>query len=242
MAKKKTSGPIVVNDSTPEQTRLQGTAITGNDLTIESYFPTTIYHIDKSEFLDVVKEVANEFLDKRKAEATLNEVYPVYMTENINYDPRMLEFANYIAQTAWNILDSQGYDVSTTATYFSEFWCQEHHKHSLMEQHAHGYGAQIVGFYFLDSPAGCSNVVFHDPKPAKVQVNLREKNVSNATAGSNMINFEAKPGTLMLTNAWLPHSFSRHHSDEPMRFIHFNVMVKDIREFGSPTPPAVEVI
>jgi len=44
-------------------------------------------------------------------------------------------------------------------------------------------------------------------------------------------------------NAWLPHSFTRHAATKPMRFIHFNI---GVREVAAPTaPPAstdVEVI
>jgi hypothetical protein len=30
---------------------------------------------------------------------------------------------------------------------------------------------------------------------------------------------------LILTNAWLPHSFTRNNSDKPMRFVHMNLSV-----------------
>ena len=96
-----------------------------------------------------------------------------------------------------------------------------------MEQHVHG-GSQIVGFYFLDTPENCSRVVFHDPRPAKSMSSWTEQDVSKATPASGMINFAPKPGLLMFTNAWLPHSFSRHGADEPIRFIHFNIGLRSL--------------
>ena len=119
-------------------------------LTVESVFPTLVYTIDKPEFLQISRTVVSEFLEKRHNEESLNEAYPCYMTESVNTDLRMLDFSNYVAQTAWNILKEQGYEVTNMTTYFTEMWCQEHHKGSLMEQHIHGGGNQIVGFYFLD--------------------------------------------------------------------------------------------
>jgi hypothetical protein len=67
--------------------------------------------------------------------------------------------------------------------------------------------------------------VFHDPRPGKLQGFLPEFNTSEATLASSMINFEPKPGMLIISNAWLPHSFTRHGSDEPLTFVHFNLSV-----------------
>ena len=195
-------------------------------LTIDTHFPTLIYKIEKPEFLEVAKKVSLEFLEKRKQETTLDEMYPCYMTEPLNFDSRMLDFANYVAQTAWNILKEQGYEVENISTYFEAMWCQEHHKNSLMEQHIHGNGNQIVGFYFLDVPDPAPRVVFYDQRLSKVQISLLEKNKNDLTIASNIINYDAKEGMLMFTNAYVPHSFSRNISDKPMRFIHFNVQVK----------------
>jgi hypothetical protein len=91
-----------------------------------------------------------------------------------------------------------------------------------MEQHVHG-GSQLVGFYFLETPEDSSRALFHDPRPGKVQNFLPESTPSEATLASNIINFEPKPGLLIITNAWLPHSFGRHASDEPLKFVHFSL-------------------
>ena len=203
------------------------------------HFPTAIYTVDKPEFLPVTKKVTTEFLNKRKKEIKqLDELYPVYMTEDLRSDKRMEEFCSYVANTAWSVLDSQGYAMQPLQTVFTDMWSQEHYKHSAMEQHIHNYGAQIVGFYFIDCPENSSKVLFHDPKAGKTQINLPENNMSNATYASTMINFEPKPGMLMLTNAWLPHSFTRHGSDKPLRFIHFNLGIQQAPQQMACTSPA----
>jgi uncharacterized protein (TIGR02466 family) len=115
--------------------------------------------------------------------------------------------------------------MANLTTYFTEFWCQEHYKHSMMEQHIHGNGSQIVGFYFIDTPDDSSFVRLHDPRAAKVQANLPEVNSEVITHASNAVMYKAEPGRLMFIPAWLAHSFTRHSSDKPMRFIHFNLSV-----------------
>ena len=208
----------------------------------EILFPTMVYRIEKPEFLEAVKTVCMEQLEKVKAEKKLNDVYPVHMTGNINFDPRVLDFANFVAQVGWDILADQGYNVKDLGTYFTEMWCQEHYKHSLMEQHVHGAGSQIVGFYFLDCPKDCSRVLFHDPKAGKVQGGVYEENVNTHTPASNIVNFVPKEGSLILTNAWLPHSFTRHMSKKPMRFVHFNISLAPNQATQTTCKSSAEVI
>jgi hypothetical protein len=117
-------------------------------------------------------------------------------------------------------------------------WTQEHHKHSAMDAHVHGYGSQIVGFYFLETPEGGSNVVFHDPRAAKVQIDLPEQDVNMATPASKMINFTPKPGMMIFANSWLMHSFTRHAADLPIKFVHFNLTVIMASQTACPVPAA----
>jgi hypothetical protein len=190
------------------------------------YFPSSVSIVSQPEFLDTISIIAQEKLEKsKKLNPELNDVYPVRMTESFFDDSRAIPFSEFVAKTSWDILTSQGYATNSMGMFFTEMWVQEHHKHSLMEQHVHGFGSQIIGFYFLNAPENCSRVLFHDPRPGKVQLNLPEKDFSQVTYGSNMVNFVPEPGMLMFANAWLPHSFSRHSSDEPLRFVHFNLNV-----------------
>lgn len=196
-----------------------------DELTMMGLFSAPVYAIEKPEYLEVTRKVAERFISKRKGEIDLNPNYPVYMTENINYEPEMLDFANYVAQVGWNILNNQGYAMDNFTTYFTEMWCQEHYQTSTMEKHIHGNGVQLTGFYFLDVPKDSTKVVFHDPRDSKVIINLPEKDASLITNGSTMVNFTPEDGMLFFSNAWLPHSFNKNQSQEPVRFIHFNIAV-----------------
>ena len=145
-----------------------------------AYFPSIVYKINKKEYLNIVNTVSEGYLEKSKKNyqeniGELDEIYPVYMTENYWQDPRIQEFAMYVLNTGWEILNSQGYSMANYNTYFSEMWTQEHYKHSSMEQHVHGFGSQLVAFYFLETPKDCSRLILHDPRPGKVQINLPEE-------------------------------------------------------------------
>jgi hypothetical protein len=135
-------------------------------LQVAHHFPCPIYLIERPDFLEAVKQVSEEGLAEQRKAHALNEIYPVVMSGNFYADPRMAKFSEFVGATAWNILNEQGYAMQDKVVAFTEMWTQEHHKHSAMDQHVHGFGSQIVGFYFLETPENCSRVVFHDPRAA----------------------------------------------------------------------------
>ena len=210
-------------------------------LQVAYHFPCPIYIIERPDFLDTVNAVSEEGLVEAKKTQPLNDIYPVHMTGNYFGDPRMGGFSEFVGATAWNILNEQGYAMQDKAVQFTEMWTQEHHKHSAMDAHVHGYGSQIVGFYFLETPEGGSNVVFHDPRAAKVQIDLPEQNMSAATPASKMINFTPKPGMMIFANSWLMHSFTRHSAELPIKFVHFNLTVIHQPQ-ACALPPAAEIV
>ena len=191
------------------------------------YFPSAVYVAKKPEFLKAVNEVAAEALKAITRE--VHEIYPMYNTDNFANDPRIEDFVQYIGQNSWSILQGQGYAMENVEILVESVWAQEHRKHSLMEQHIHGNGAQLVGFYFLDTPDDCSRAMFHDPRSGKVQINMPEHDMGNATPASSIINFVPEPGMMLISNAWLPHSFGRHGSDKPLRFVHFNLSTRYVQ-------------
>jgi uncharacterized protein (TIGR02466 family) len=208
-------------------------------LQVAYHFPCPIYIIERPDFLDVVNSVSEENLAESRKTQSLNEIYPLYMTQNYFGDPRMVGFSEFVGATAWNILNEQGYAMQDKAVQFTEMWTQEHHKHSAMDAHVHGFGSQIVGFYFLETPEDCSRVVFYDPRAAKVQIDLPEQDMSMATPASKLINFTPKPGMMIFANSWLMHSFTRHAADLPIKFVHFNLTVIPTPQQSCPAPAEV---
>lgn len=209
-------------------------------LQVAYHFPCAIYIIERPDFLELVSAVSEEGLEAQRKIQDLDEIYPVIMGGNFLADPSMKNFIEFVGATAWNILNEQGYAMQNKAMQLTEMWSQEHYKHSAMEQHVHGFGSQIVGFYFLETPENCSRVVFHDPRSAKVQIDLPEQDVNIATPASRMINFTPKPGLMIFANSWLAHSFTRHAADLPIKFVHFNLTV--INSPSSNQMPAAEVV
>jgi hypothetical protein len=199
-----------------------------------NYFATTIYAVEKTEFLEPIRAISDKYLEESKNCLGRNMTV---MTQNFSTDSEALEFAQYVSQTAWNILASQGYAIDHGVTYFTEMWTQEHNFQSSMDQHFHGNGAQISAFYFLEVPDKACKLIVYDPRASKVIINLPQADADKMTPASPFGVFTPKEGVIIFTPAWLPHSFSRNmNSEKPMKFVHMNIAVAP-----APQIPELEV-
>lgn len=211
-------------------------------LSRNAYFSTPIYTIYKPEFLSSVKSVSDRLLDKARIEKNISEEIPLVMSENFFAEEELQDFVSFVGNTAWNILSEQGYLMDQTHVRFTEMWSQEHKKHSLMEQHTHRFGSQIVGFYFLEVPENSPRVVFYDPRVAHVQSSLPEKDPTTLSSASTTINYEPRPGLLLFTNSWLAHSFTRNMSDDAFTLVHFNLTTMPAPQEPSEDASSVEIV
>jgi hypothetical protein len=186
----------------------------------EILFPSAVYFCDFSHHLSAVKAVSNAALADAKKKNGDNGV--LTMSEDFTASPKLDQFRTELADIFSNVLSGQGYQPNSIQ--FNAMWTQEHKFMSSMEQHVHG-GFQVVAFYCLDVPDDSSRLIFHDPRPAKVQVNLPERDMSVASIASQSINYKLVPGRLFIAPSWLPHSFTRNMSKKPVRFVHINASV-----------------
>jgi uncharacterized protein (TIGR02466 family) len=202
-------------------------------LTTQGYFTTPVYYIDKLEFVEPVLEVFDEYI---KHSCKEKDLYPSIMTRNMVNDVRMQTFGKYVVDTTWNIMKNQGYAMDNKTTFFHSMWGQQYYKYGSMEEHVHNDSVQIVGFFFLECPKNCSKLIIHDPRAGKRQLSLMEENAKNATTATSVIGFTPKPGSMFFTNAWLPHSISRNGSNDPFKFIHFNISVGNAKMSNQKKP------
>lgn len=209
-----------------------------NNDVLEDYgfFQSTIYKIHKPEFHNTLSAIAEEAMCSAKEITNNNGSVSNYnnspplcnMSTNMLENEQVHEFADYILSTAYNILDSQGYDLTGHNVGISSIWMQEHHRYSDMPEHVHGEQTQLVGFYFLEvNDHGCQ-LGIHDPRPAKVITNLPLKNATDITHGNNVIFIKPAAGDLIFTNAYLPHSFTRNDSDDAIKFLHINISAHQV--------------
>lgn len=190
---------------------------------IDYHYATPIFRFNKSEFLESVKTVFSEHVEKAKKDKNTDDPYPGIMTEIISGDERIEDFAKYVSDISWDVLNKEGYNMDLFYTDASEMWGQFHPRFSSMEKHSHGYGNYLTGFYFLDTPVDSSQMYIHDPRAVKLHSDLPMRESDNITFATQSIYYEPKPGDIIFINSWLEHSFTRNKSNLPYNFIHINV-------------------
>ena len=136
----------------------------------------------------------------------------------------MQKFELLIRSTAKNILESQGFDMSSHEIKYTEMWVQEFADKGggYQETHVH-WDNHISGFYFLKCSDRTSTPIFHDPRPGRMMLNLPIKDKTKLCYGMERQSFRIKPGTLLMFNSYLPHEFRVDDGIDPFRFIHFNL-------------------
>jgi hypothetical protein len=191
----------------------------------ELYFSTPVWMEKKPEFLKQLKIPCDEYIkaakDKNKELTKNNKDFGFsYHSDQIQRDVRIADFVRYVGQRSYDFLANQNFDLTNHTLIFTEMWVQEfakkggHH-----ETHVH-YNNHVSGFYFLKSSEHTSCPTFHDPRPGALMTKLPIKPGINHALDA--VFFKTTPGTMMIFNSYVPHSFSVDHGKEPFRFIHWN--------------------
>lgn len=194
-----------------------------NTLDVDMFFASPVYSINRRDFLDRVSIVSDESLDNTRGQSEMNELWPHMMSGDISGDERIQDFVQYVLSTSWNVLVDQGYVMDNYEIGFTSMWAQEHHLNSDMPEHIHSDFSQLIAFYFLEVPKNSSALVIHDPRPGKVQIDLLPANIQNISHASRQVFIKPNAGDLIITNAYLAHSFTRNMDKLPIKFVHMNI-------------------
>ena len=206
------------------------------------YFASPVYIEEKPEWVEKLDRLSNPYIkqarddqeenNKKKIEIGYkNDIGQTYHSHPLEPDPNFRFFHDYIAQKSRWCLDDMGYDMSHYNLVYTESWVQEFSfngaGHHWFHTHSNNH---ISGFYFLKCSDKTSRPFFQDPRVAHVPLKLKEKDSTKITNANDLVNFNVKPGTLMLFPAYMSHAYMVDHGLEPFRFIHINIRAveKDI--------------
>ena len=207
---------------------------------IDNYFSTSIWSEQKPEFVKSLNKASDKYIkDARTREKTFIKEHGdfgrSYHSTPLTLDNDFLDFRNYIGQKSWEYLDHQGFDMRQYTTMFSELWVQEFAKKGGGHHSAHIHWNQHVsGFYFLKCSNKTSYPIFHDPRTGARATKLKMKSQNNILSSTELVNYQPKPGTLIIFPGYLEHEFAVDFGKDSFRFIHWNIqaipkgMAKDV--------------
>lgn len=201
---------------------------------VHKLFETAIYTIKEPTFLYLDKALEKYIKQAKKlSKPNIKKREKIYKKKigdfglshasvSLVNEPKMVDFGNFVGQTSYNILESQGYDMSKHRVDFNELWVQEFSRNGGGHQRVHIHHAHISGFYFLRCSDRTSYPLFHDPRPGAMMIKLPFKDPQTTSMSQGHI--APKPGDFMFFNSYLPHEFIVDPGIEPFRFIHFNLI------------------
>tara|TARA_R110002126_G_scaffold187157_1_gene335694 strand:+ start:58 stop:693 length:636 start_codon:yes stop_codon:yes gene_type:complete len=209
---------------------------------ISNYFQTPIWSEEKPEFVKSLTKVSNKYIkaaknfpEAKKHIKEFGDFGRSYHSTPLIADNNFLDFKNYIGEKSWEFLDWQGFNMQQYSITFSEMWVQEFAKKGGGNHSAHVHWNQHVsGFYFLKASDKTSYPIFHEPKTGARATKLHLKSTSLIMPGTELVQYKAKPGTLIIFPGYLEHEFTVDFGLEPFRFIHWNIqavpkeMTKDV--------------
>ena len=211
-----------------------------SDLHSFSLFDTILYkaelpeYLDNKDFINVCDEHTDQAISNTKK--LIDERNKKFKTDvkdhGMSYhsgaemykDERFSNYELLIRNTARNILENQGFDLFDYSIDYTEMWIQKfaYEGGGHQDTHVH-WDNHISGFYFVECSDRTSRPIFHDPRPARMMLNLPIKDHSKLCPAMERQIVPVKSGTMLLFNSWLPHSFSVDNGIDPFRFIHFNL-------------------
>lgn len=206
-----------------------------NDFDEIELFTTPVYVGNFLEDVETVKKVAEDKIYHTEQTTLENSK----MSGSFFHDERIFDFAKSILQSSWDILDRQGHLMENYQTVYESMWLQTHAKNSYMPQHTHSGNNQLVGFYFLEVPEQSTQLLLHDPRIGKTQINLDEKDITQLTNASLYTVLNPQVGQLILTPAWLAHSFTPNQSNSPVKFVHINIQAVRVDYKQAPELPII---
>jgi len=199
------------------------------------YFASPVYIEEKLEWVEKLDNFSNPYIkqarddqeENNKKRLTLgykNDIGMTYHSLPLEPDENFRFFHDYVAQKSRWCLDDMGYDMSHYNLVYTESWVQEFSFNGAGHHWFHTHGNNhISGFFFLKASDKTSRPFFQDPRTAHVPLKLKEKEPTKISNANDIVNFNVKPGTLMLFPAYMSHAYMVDHGIEPFRFIHINI-------------------
>ena len=138
-------------------------------------------------------------------------------------DKKVLYFFESIKPNIDNTLTDMGWDDLNNKIDITSAWSIINKKNASNERHIHS-NSYISAVYYVSAPNNCGDILFHDPRQAKV---IRKPNTIKANKlNAEVVNITPQSGLLVLFPSYLYHSVVENNSDEERIVISFNIDIK----------------
>ena len=187
------------------------------------FFSTPIWTSKIEKYQTVNNSMQNYIsnLQKKDPEGVIKSNFKGWHSKN--FDMKDEEPQNFIEKIKMNIntaIKDMGWDLETQEVKISNMWAIINTKGSLNQKHNHS-NSDLSAAYYVSAEENCGDIIFYDPRPAKVYKHpiAKEANILNATINS----ISPEQGMLILFPSYLEHSVDPNLSEHKRIVISFNL-------------------
>lgn len=187
------------------------------------FFSTPIWSSKIENYQTVNDNMLNYITDlqKKDSDGVIKSNFKGWHSKN--FDMKDVEPKNFIEEIKTNIntvINDMDWDLQTQEVKISNMWAIINTKGSLNQKHHHS-NSDLSAAYYVSAEKNCGDIIFYDPRPARVYKHpiAKNPNILNATINS----ISPEPGMLILFPSYLEHSVNPNLSDHKRIVISFNL-------------------
>ena len=190
------------------------------------FFPTPIWTEKIEGYEKVNKEMLAYILNlqEKDPDGIVKSNFKGWHSKD--FDMKDLSPINFITAIKKNLnilIDDMNWDLSIQSIKISSMWAIINEKGAWNQKHQHS-NSDISAAYYVTAHEGCGDIVFYDPRPARVYKQPIAKSPNKLNGTVNSIKPEA--GMLVLFPSYLDHSVNPNISDKKRIVISFNLSLE----------------
>ena len=192
---------------------------------LHNWFPSVIGKEEHPEWIDPCNALLDKIFNTPNKNVNSSFYFngeTTYGTRSLTEDPDFHPFIDFVKKKAVEFLDIQGYD-GARVPWKPYFFANSFLEGSSHPKHLHSQ-CTISGIFYLKTPPGSSNIIFHPNQPFKdfFDYMFMIKDPNNWYAMPK-VEYTPYPGLLLMWPAWLYHEVPPNQSTEPRTSIVFNL-------------------
>jgi len=187
------------------------------------FFSTPVWTSKINNFQSVNNEmhVYIKSLQKKDPLGIVKSNFKGWHSKNFNLqDKEPKKFIEAIKNNINNSLNSMNWDLHTQTVNIMSMWAIINEQGAWNQKHHHS-NSDISAAYYVEAHDNCGDIVFYDPRPARVYKHPIAVGPNNLNATVNSI--KPDPGLLVLFPSYLEHSVNPNLSDKKRIVISFNL-------------------
>lgn len=187
------------------------------------FFSTPIWTSKIDDYDKVNEEMLNFIINLQKKDSTgiVKSNFKGWHSKDFDLKDKCLtKFVTAIKKNINTSLNDMNWDLDSQSVKITNMWAIINEKGALNQKHHHS-NSDISAAYYVSAHDDCGDIVFYDPRPARVYRHPIAKSPNKLNATINSV--KPEPGLLVLFPSYLEHSVNPNLSNKKRIVISFNL-------------------